>query len=146
MINNFDFSHFKETEHMLEWLHANAEDSIKLTFSDSLNNQVPGSQLLGLHVTAKPEWLTGALPRNEDETKAILVRIGLAFSFELSVKTPEGDTHDLKGVYSWVSVNMDDPDNISQRTWTDLDGELSEFGSDGLLKERVYFEVSENDI
>ena len=146
MINNFDFSLFKETEHMLEWLHPNAQDSIKQAFSENLNNQVPGSQLLGLHVTAKPDWLTGALPRDNDASKAILVRVGLAFSFELSVKTPEGDIHNLNGVYSWVSVNMDDPENISQRTWMDLNGELSEFGSDGYLKERIYFETLDNDV
>lgn len=144
MINNFDFSSFKETEHMLEWLHPNAKDSIKQAFSDNLDKQVLGSQLLGLHVTKRPEWLTGALP-GDDESKAILVRVGLAFSFELSVKTPEGEIHDLKGVYSWVAVNMDDPGNIAQRTWTDFDGELNEFGSNGYLKERIYFENSEHD-
>ena len=145
MINNFDFSAFDETEHMLEWLDQNAKESIKQAFSENLNTQVPGSQLLGLHVTEKPDWLTGLLPRDSDESKAILVRVGLAFSFDLSVKTQEGVIHDLKGVYTWVSVNMDNPTNIEQRTWIDLDGELSEFGSDGHLKERLYFETSEEE-
>lgn len=146
MINNFDFSEFNETKHMLEWLHPNAIDAIRDAFSENLNTQVKNSELLGLHVTAKPDWLTGTRPKGDDESKAILIRVGLAFSFELSVKTPEGVVHDLKGVYSWVSVNMDDPENIAQRTWTDLDGELNEYGSEGYLKERVYFEVDEGAI
>jgi hypothetical protein len=36
---------------------------------------------------------------------------------------------------------MNSPDNIAQRTWMDLNGTIEQFGSEGELAHRVYFET-----
>lgn len=125
---------------MLEWLHSDPFEAIKSEFQSNLEQQVPGSVLLGLHVTGKPEWLTGGIKKEEDDSAIILVRTAVAFPFELSVKTHENDAHDLFGVYSWAAVNMNSAENIAQRTWMDLNGTIKQFGSEGELARRVYFE------
>ena len=143
MVDNYNFEQFDETTHMLDWFHPSPIEAIKSQFRESLDEQVKGSVLLGLHVIDKPQWLTGAIPQENDESKAVLVRLALAFIFKLSVSTPEGETHDLEGVYTWASVNMNDPQQKKQRTWMDLNGTLEEFGSNGALSERLYFGTEE---
>ncbi|MET0534304.1 MAG: hypothetical protein ABW171_08775, partial [Steroidobacter sp.] len=105
-----------------------------------LHQQVAGSKLLGLKVQGEPEWLTGAVRREEDLEQAILVRTGVAFEFLLSVKTPDGTVHELAGVFSWVAVHLNDPANTKHRTWFDVNGDLATFGAHGELNVRLYFE------
>jgi hypothetical protein len=141
MIENFYFENFEESKHMLEWLHPDPFEALKSEFQSNLEQQVPGSILLGLHVTGNPQWLTGGIRQDDDDSKIILVRAAVAFSFELSVKTPENIIYDLSGIYSWAAVNMNSPENIAQRTWMDLNGTIEQFGSEGELAHRVYFET-----
>lgn len=137
----FNFEFFNETKHMLEWLHPEPFEAIKLNFEENLNQQVPGSVLLSLEVIDKPQWLTGAIPIEGDEGNARLKRVGVAFSFSLSARTPENIVHNIKGVYTWVGVNMDNREEEIQRSWVDIDGTLEEFGSEGALIQRVYLET-----
>ena len=145
VIDSFDFSALDETRHMLAWIHPNATEAIRAEFESNLNTQVPGSKLLGLHVTSAPDWLTGTIPLADDDENTIVVRTGFSFEFVISVRNPEGQIQNLQGVYTWVSVNMNDPENIKQRTWVDLNGGLDQFGYKGLLKERVYLERLESE-
>jgi hypothetical protein len=94
---------------MLRWLADDPLGTLRKEFETILNQQVPvGSVLLGLRVQGEPEWLTGAVRTNNDPSKATLVRTGLAFEFALSVRTPDGATDDLAGVFTWVGVNLND--------------------------------------
>ncbi|RDH43710.1 hypothetical protein [Zooshikella ganghwensis] len=142
--DSFNYDFFKDSKHMLEWLHPEPFDAIKSNFEDNFDQQVPGSKLIGLEVIEKPEWLTGAIPIEGDEDHARLKRAGVAFSFSVRVKTPENVIHEIKGVYTWVGVNMDNPEEEMQRTWVDINGTLEEYGSNGALIQRVYFESDEN--
>jgi hypothetical protein len=139
MIDRFDFEPLKRSEHMLQWLAADPIATLQSEFVTILNQQVPGSTLLGLQVRGEPEWLTGAVPTDGDRSKAVLVRTGVAFEFALSVKTPDRKVYDLTGVFSWVGVHLNDPAQRKQRTWFDLNGNLSTFGANGELKSRMYF-------
>lgn len=139
MIDIFDFEALNATSHMLAWLSEDPILAIRTEFEAMLSQQVPGSILQGLIVRGKPEWLTGAVPSEEDPNQAILVRTGVAFEFELSVKAPDGKVYDLNGVFTWVGVDLHDHSQAKQSVWLDLDGNLASFGSDGELKRRVYF-------
>lgn len=139
-MKSFDFEKLESTEHMLQWLHPEPIDAIKNEVTRILTSQVPGSVLLGFQVRSKPDWLTGARPSPEDANQVIVVRAGLAFEFALEVQAPEGNTFNLQGVYSWVGVNLDDPEAMQQRIWFDIDGDLATFGSDAELKARIYFD------
>ena len=145
MSKSFNFEQFEETIHMFKWLHPDPTEAIKEAFQENLSSQVSGSVLTKLHVTDNPQWLSGGVRREDDEEKIILVRAGVAFSFLLNVQDADEVVHELNGVYSWVSVNMNNPEETKQRTWFDLNGTLEEFGSNGLLATRVYFESNESE-
>jgi hypothetical protein len=67
------------------------------------------------------------------------VRSGVAFEFDLSVESG-GQSYQLSGVFTWVAVHLDKPGQHKHRVWMDLSGTLVQFGSEGELKTRVYFE------
>ena len=133
-----DFSKLDETKHMLMWL---ADDPYAVVWSEtekSLTRQVPGSRLTSFQVSSSPQWLSGAKPRKDDTSKAILVRTGVAFEFVLSVSHPDGRSFNLQGIFTWVGTHLDDPPNVKQRLWMDLNATLATHGEGGLLKERLY--------
>ena len=134
-----DFSKLTPSEHMLRWLDDDPYTTIRAEVQNILNEQVPGAVLVAFRVVSEPQWLTGARPKEDDPDKAILVRTGVAFAFELQVDEPNGESHDVRGVYSWVGVHLDDPAKGQQRIWFDVDGSLEDFGSSGELQTRMYF-------
>ncbi|WP_144394609.1 hypothetical protein [Pleionea sediminis] len=142
--DSFNYDSFNESKHMLEWLHPSPFDAIRSNFEENFEEQVPGSKLMGLKVLGKPEWLTGAIPIDDDEDHVRLRRAGVAFAFSVRVSSPDNVIHEIKGVYTWVGVNMDMPEKEMQRTWVDINGTLDEYGSDGALRQRVYFESGED--
>ena len=134
-----DFTRLKETEHMLKWLAEDPYAAIRSSIEDSLKQQVADSRLVSLRVLSEPQWLTGALPSEGDSSKAILVRSGVAFEVALTAES-RGQSHQLTGVFTWVAVHLDKPGQHKHRVWMDLDGKMEQFGSEGELKTRVYFE------
>jgi hypothetical protein len=134
-----DFARLKETEHMLQWLAEEPYAAIRSSIEDSLKQQVADSRLVSLRVLSEPQWLTGALPSKGDGSKAILVRSGVAFEVAFTAETRE-QSHQLRGVFTWVAVDLDKPGQHKHRVWMDLDGKLDQFGSEGELKTRVHFE------
>lgn len=73
--------------HMIEWLGLGT-DYRKFVVADvenELYKQQPGSQLLKLQCTGEPELLTGALPQDGGESKAILTRFSATFPLEATV-------------------------------------------------------------
>ncbi len=76
-----------ESIHMIEWLGLGKDYQSFLVkhVETELYNQQPGSQLLELKCTGKPELLTGALPQDGDKSKAILTRFSATFPLEATV-------------------------------------------------------------
>ncbi|MCA9032137.1 MAG: hypothetical protein KDA69_16990 [Planctomycetaceae bacterium] len=134
-----DFSLLEPSAHMLAWLSDDYQAAVRDEILNALRKQVPGSTLEALSVTSDPQWLTGAIPSEDDPDKAILVRTGVAFEISLVVQEPSGESHHLEGVYSWVGVNLNDAEAVQQRIWFDIGGKLLEFGSAGELAARMYF-------
>ena len=134
-----DFAKLKETEHMLQWFADEPYAAIRSSIEDMLKEQVADSRLTKLSVLSEPQWLTGARPSEADSSKAILIRSGVAFEFGLSVES-QGKAHQLTGVFTWVAVHLDRPGLHKHRVWIDINGTLTAFGSEGELKNRVYFE------
>lgn len=84
-ISGFDCA--EKSVHMIEWLGL-GKDYRRFVVSDvesELYKQQPRSQLLKLQCTGEPELLTGALPQNGDESKAILTRFSATFPLEATV-------------------------------------------------------------
>jgi hypothetical protein len=133
-----DFSKLKPTEHMLKWLDEDPYVSIYEEVEQGLQKQVPESRLTAFRVMSDPQWLTGGKP-DKDSSEMLLVRTGVAFEFELEVREPNNLTHELQGVFSWVGVHLDDPENMESRVWIDLSATLDTHGSRGKLPGRMYF-------
>lgn len=120
------------------WLAEDPYEAIRCEVEHILQQQVPGSKLILLRVTSEPHWLTGAKPGAAGPNKALLIRAGVAFEFELAVNEPNGTAHTLRGVFSWVMVNLNGPADRKQRVWLDLDAGLATHGSQGELLNRLY--------
>jgi hypothetical protein len=124
---------------MLQWFADEPYAAIRSHVENMLKQQVPDSRLLTFRVTSEPQWLTGARPSDGDKSKAILVRSGVAFEFDLTAET-QGRSHPLTGVFTWAGIDLDKPGQHKHRVWLDLKGTLAEFGSEGELAARIYFE------
>lgn len=134
-----NFEKLEETKHMLEWLSDNPFEEITTTTENLFIRQSPSTKMLAFEVTSEPQWLTGGRKKEEDETKMILVRCGMAVACDFTLQDDNG-TYDLTGVFTWVGASLDTQPQT--RIWMDLDGTLDEFGSEGALRERI-FELDE---
>jgi len=131
-----NFTKLDNTIHMLEWFSEEPYQKILDIIEKMYIKQVPSTKLLDFTVVSDPQWLSGG--RKTEDDKVILVRAAVAFSCEFILQDNNG-TYNLKGVFSWVGTELDKARN--QQQWMDLDGTLEEFGSDGLLKARIYSEI-----
>ncbi len=134
-----DLSKLESTQHMFKWLADEPYAFIRSNIEGLLREQVADSRLVVLRATSDPHWLSGGRKMEEDDTKMVLMRAGVAFEFDLTVEA-QGKTHRLTGVYTWVCVHLDEPAKRQQRVWLDISGTLAQFGTDGELKTRIYFE------
>lgn len=135
-----DFAHLDETKHMLDWLSDDPYEDIFEEAQHMLRQQVEGSSLSSFRVCSQPQWLTAGMEQPDDPDNMILSRTGVAFEFALEVAEPSGQTHQLKGTYSWVGINLDDRDRAQQNAWMDINEDLSIHGSEGSLQARMHFE------
>ena len=132
-----NFEKLDDTKHMLELFAAEPYNE-KLSYTETaFQEQEASVKLVEFNVTSRPDWLNGGKKSEADNTM-ILKRSAVSFLCEFTLKDNYG-TYDLKAVFTWVVVNLD-TEPVEQR-WIDLDGTLEEFGSDGLLKERIYLDV-----
>jgi len=129
-----NFEKLEETKHMLDWLSDSPFEEITGTLEKMFIQQSPSTKMLSFEITGEPQWLTGGKANNES-TKMILVRCGLAVTCDFTLKDDNG-VYDLSGVFTWVGVGLDN--QPITRIWMDLDGTLDEFGSEGELRERVF--------
>ena len=109
------------------------------------SQQVSGSKIVEFVVTSEPDWLTGGLPEADNPDKMVLVRAAVAFECAIKIGSPDGQLHELQGVFTLAGVNLNNDRLRSQRLWVDLGGVLEEFGSQGALMTRVYFDVDSED-
>ncbi len=131
------FQALEHTRHMLQWLADEPYAAIRRSVEGLLREQVADSRLLDFAVSAEPEWLTAAT-RSESEPNIVTVRrAAVAFEFCLHV-SGGGQTHELRGVYTWAAWHLDRPvQEQKQQVWLDLGGTLAEFGENGKLRERL---------
>jgi hypothetical protein len=128
-----NFEKLMATKHMLDWFSEEPFEQITATVERMFNKQAPNTKLLYFEVTSEPQWITGG--KKTDDDKIILVRSGVAFTFDFTLKN-DTDTYDMNAVFTWIGANLDS--NPSTNMWVDLDGTLDEFGENGLLTERIY--------
>ena len=74
----------------------------------SLYEQQPGSQLLKIECTGEPELLTGALPQNDDENKAIITKLSVTFPLKATVNL-SGAVWVLNIDQNYYAVNLNKP-------------------------------------
>jgi len=124
----------KETEHMFQWFTENPFDEITTSIEAMFQEQVPSTIMEQFTVLSEPQWLSGGT--KDENNQMELVRCAVAFLCEFTLTSHLGTYH-LKGVFTWVGVNMN-TNNRQLKKWMDLDGTLDEFGDNGKLKERIY--------
>ena len=130
---NKDFKKLIETEHMLKWFSNNPFEEIISTITEMFVKQSASTKMLNFEITNEPEWLSGG--KEIEDNKMILVRSGMAVSCEFTLQDNNG-TYNLNGILTWVGVNLDT--NPRTNMWMDLDGNIEDFGKNGLLKSRIY--------
>lgn len=136
-----NFNRLEQTKHMLAWLNDDPYSDIVTMVENVFSQQVSGSKIVEFIVTSEPDWLTGGLPEANNPDKVVLVRAAVAFECAIKIGSPDGQLHELQGVLTLAGVNLNDDRLRSQRLWVDLDGVLEEFGSQGALMSRVYFDI-----
>jgi hypothetical protein len=118
-----DFSKLVEAGIWLEWLGANPSATLRRHVERLLQEQVEGSVVRSFRVTDAPRFLTAGRPVEDGAGQVAVTRAALATPFELQVSAPDGQLHDLRGVFSWVSSGLDGTGR-TDRTFLDLDAEL----------------------
>jgi len=131
-----DFQQLDETKHMLEWLSENPYSQMRSQMEASLNLQVPNSRIEVFKVSSAPQWFTGFRSDDNDETKSILTKVCVAFDIELLVSEANSSSTKLKGIYSWVGINLD-KSNAKQRIWFDINETVKESDCKGTLLSRM---------
>ena len=129
-----NFDKLMETKHMLQWFSNEPFKEIAAKVEQMFIQQSPSTKLLDFVVTSEPQWLTG-VKKSNDEYQGVLLRAGVAFDCDFILQDTNG-TYDLNGIFTWVGIDLDT--NPKFKRWVDLDGDLNEFGADGLLKERIH--------
>ncbi|QEY12645.1 hypothetical protein D0B88_10525 [Cellvibrio sp. KY-YJ-3] len=107
-ISGFDCA--EKSVHMIEWLGL-GKDYRKFVVSNvesELYKQQSGSQLLKLQCTSEPEFLTGALPQNGDDSKAILTRFSATFPLKATINL-SGEVWVLSIDQNYYAENLNSP-------------------------------------
>ena len=130
---NKDFKKLRKTEHMLKWFSNNPFEEIISTITYMFIKQSPSTKMLNFEIVNEPEWLSGG--KETEDNKMIIVRSGMAVACNFTLQDNNG-TYSLKGILTWVGVNLDT--NPKTNMWMDLDGNIEDFGKNGLLKSRIY--------
>jgi len=132
-----NFKKLDDTKHMLEWFATEPYNEILNYTETAFQEKEASAKLVEFNVISEPDCLNGG-KKNEKDNTIILKRSAIAFLCEFTLKD-NYRTYDLKAVFTWVVINLDtEPVHL---WWLDLDGALEEFGSDGLLQERIYSDI-----
>ncbi len=118
-----DFAKLAESKHWLDWLGGPVR-AVRDAIADCLNDQAPGAALDWVKILDEPRYVTAGKPQPDRENRILITRAGLAVSFALSVTAPEREREVLTGVFTWVAVRLDQPDNRQDQVWLDLGADL----------------------
>jgi hypothetical protein len=129
-----DWARLETTEQWLDWLPEPAA-SIREGLERALTDQVPGSVLEWVHITADPITQVGGRPV-EGSDQVIVTRTAVAVEFALSVLAPSGRREILAGSFTWAAAGLDVPEGRRDRTWFDIGMPVAHAG--GLLEKRVF--------
>lgn len=139
-----DFSKLEETRHMFEWFANDPFLAIQNDMAKTLDDRVKGTEIISIKVTGSPEWLVGTKNEENESSKSILTRAGVAFEIEVEAKSLDGQLHLLDGVFSWVGLNFDTM--LKHLVWFDLGESIDSHGKDGELLSRVYSDEKKSPI
>ncbi len=128
-----DFDKLQATKHMLAWLSNSPFEEMIATITDMFAKQSPNTKMLSFEITDNPDWLTGGTQTSDN--RMTVTRCAMAVLCEFTLQNDDG-VYPLKGVFSWVGVNLDSKPKT--KMWMDLDGTIEEFGGTGLLQQRIY--------
>jgi hypothetical protein len=131
-----DFTPLESPDHWLGWLPDTPSSAVRSSIEGIIVEQVPGSVVQWVKVVHEPAFLTGGRRVPDAPTRVIVTRAGLAAPFALGVHPPAGRPEILTGVFSWIAVGLDTPDNRRDRVWLDL-GMTPQQGEE-LLQQRIY--------
>lgn len=128
-----DFTRLTGGGHWLGWLGDDPAATVRDSLAGMLTDQVPGSTVPWMKITAEPRYLTGGRPMPEDPDRVVVTRAALAAPFALGVESPSGDEI-LWGVYTVVVAGLDS--TARSRAWLDLWTDLDTAGEQ--LADRTY--------
>ncbi len=100
-----------ESLHMIDWLGlgTNYRSFVISDVEEALYAQQPGSQLLKIECTAKPELLTTVLPNEGSGSKAILTKFSATFPLKATINL-SGNIWVLSIDQNYYAENLDTPD------------------------------------
>jgi hypothetical protein len=138
-----DYERLESPDHWLGWLPGSSPGlTIRQAMERQLADHVPGSRIEWLKVIDDPAFLTGGVRSPEDSdtdtewVKMTVRRAALAVPFALGVLTPDAHRYVLTGVFSWVAVHLDNPDQRRDRTWFEQGVSRADAAED--LKRHIY--------
>ena len=134
MTEHIDLSALENSEHLLALLHPQPATAIMEFMEQNLNQQIPGTVIEQFVVKGEPQWLTKAAQTSNEVTN-----LGVAFGFAMAVVTPDDQTYHLTGVFSWVGIDLDQPQSQQQRMWVDLEQKMEAFVEQNVLSQRLLF-------
>jgi hypothetical protein len=102
-----DLTLLDDTKHWLGWLGPRPRDAVRHELERILGQQVAGTVVEQMRITAEPHYLTGGRPTEDDPDKVVVTRAALAAPFVALVKAPDGAGGELEGVLSWVAAGLD---------------------------------------
>ncbi|MFF2073627.1 hypothetical protein ACFVXG_02605 [Kitasatospora sp. NPDC058162] len=131
-----DLTELTESEHWLDWLGEQPAAAVRESIAGILTEQVSDAVLEWLKIVDTPRYLTGGRPQPDDSNHMIVTRAGIAVPFALSVTAPGRRRDILQGVFSWVAVSLDQPDDRKDQVWFDLGASLE--WAENQLRDRIY--------
>ena len=128
-----DFSPLTQPDHWLGWLGDNPSQMVRDAIEESLQQQVLTAHLEWVRLLGEAEFLTGGKKIPNEPTKMMATRAALGVEFELEVSSDHG-IHQLRGVFSWVTIGLDEKRH--DRTFLALDVDM-EWAAE-MLRSRIY--------
>lgn len=131
-----DYDKLELPGHWLEWLPGRPRDAVRNAIEEILTAQVAGAQLEWLKIIDDPVFLTGGVPRHDEPARITVRRAALAVPFALSVLSGPTRRDIVTGSFSWVAVNLDQPDMRRDRTWFDIGATRDQ--AEAMLQSRIF--------
>ncbi|MFJ9721641.1 hypothetical protein ACIRP3_02735 [Streptomyces sp. NPDC101209] len=131
-----DFGKLTDPDHWLGWLGDDPATAVRQGIEDSLRAQAADAVVEWVKILETPRFLTAGRRHSEDEQLMVVTRAALAAPFALSVRASQHGRSVLLGVFSWVAVNLAQPESRKDRHWFDLGVGLDWAGE--RLRGRIY--------